>query len=620
MSIVRVDYRERQRLTAGDLTAEQDSRIAAAGRHHLGPHDWGVVRGLHVTGTSLADLVVWPGVAIDGYGREIVVPTTQRLDAIDGDGCWMIALYYCDRPGQVPPGRECVEKPAPRTSQQYVLRVEADADADAAERQPVSLEHARAAGSDQSWRPWRVVLARVGTQCAPGQRGFRVDYSATRYVRHRASALAAPTGRALVRLGLASNEDLYHFLISTQSNALPALNPRVGIDRDGALHVWGPLAISSDRLAVSAAVTSAMTLSATIQAPSGPGVVREVALRLTPSATAAGSAPGFAAEYLDSGPGMLPRLTSFALRASPGVGVRSPAFVLAGNGVLGALIGRSNSLSVLSATPQQKLIVADVSKVPVKLSLEGPKLLAAAKAPRRCGGPAREQSLAQDGGPWVHFKPASVASEEMVSRDIGAVIVSTPTDLVQLSDLRFGGGPFDDSDAGRRVSFGYDDGTDWWSAVELNGAGGIRLGGASLEVTSGGTIYLPAIGAGDPLLPELVALAFTVGLPKTPSKLTLTPPAPAPATVKRGQPFDYKVKFAGTATVTVKRTFEVIVGQEQTDLAFRQIANPATVDTDIKGACVRHRENKVDLIVLCLVDDNSKNRLDLAKAELIVTD
>jgi hypothetical protein len=616
MSIVRVDYRERQRLTAGDLTAEQDSRITAAGRHHLGPHDWGVVRGLHVTGTSLADMVVWSGVAIDGYGREIVVPTTHRLDAIDGDGCWMIALYYCDRPGQVPTGRECVEKPAPRTSQQYVLRVEADADA--VERQPVSLEHARAAGSEQSWKPWRVVLARVGTKCAPGQGGFRVDYSATRYVRHRASALAAPTGRALVRLGLASNEDLYHVLISTRSNVLPALNPRVGIDRDGTLHVWRQLAISSDRLLVSAAVTSAMTLSATIPAPAGLGVVRDVALRVTPGATAAGSALGFAAEYLDSRPGTSPRLTSLALTASPGVGVSSPAVVLAGNGVLGALLGRRSSLSVLSATPQQKVFQAQVSPVPAKLSLEGPKLLAAVQESRRCGGPAREQSLAQEGGPWVHFKPASVASEELVSRDIGAVIVSAPTDLVQRSDLRFGGGLFDESDAGTRVSFGYDDGTDWWSAVELNGAGGIRLGGASLEVTSGGTIYLPAIGAGDPLLPELVALAFTVGLPKTTSTLALTPPAPVPATVKRGQLFDYKVKLTGTATV--KRTFEVIVGQEQTDLAFRQIANPAAVDTDIKGACVRHRENKVDLIVLCLVDDSSKNRLGLAKAELIVTD
>jgi hypothetical protein len=400
------------------------------------------------------------------------------------------------------------------------------------------------------------------------------------------------------------------------ARSVSALNPRVGIDRDGTLHVWRALTISNDRLSVSAAVTSAMTLSATIPAPAG-GVVREMALRVTPSATAAGSALGFAAEYLDSGPGVSPRLTSFALRASPGVGVSSHAVVLAGNGVLGALIGRSSSLSVLSATPQQKVIQAVVSKVPAKLSLEGPKLLAAAKEPRRCGGPAREQSLAQDGGPWVHFKPASIASEEMASRDIGAVIVSQPTDLVQQSDLRFAGGPFDDSDAGTRVAFGYDDGTDWWSAVELNGAGGIRVDGASLEVSSGGTIYLPAIGAGDPLLPELVTLAFTVGLAKIANKLTLTPPAPAPATVKRGQPFDYKVKFSGAATV--KRTFEVIVGQEQKDFAFRQIANPTASDTDIKGACVRHRENKVDLIVLCLVEDSSKNRLDLAKAELIVT-
>lgn len=75
--VTRVRYRERQPLRTADLTAEQSYLIAMRRRHNIGPHIWGIARGLQLTMRG-RDLLVSPGFAIDGYGRELIV-TAQVL-------------------------------------------------------------------------------------------------------------------------------------------------------------------------------------------------------------------------------------------------------------------------------------------------------------------------------------------------------------------------------------------------------------------------------------------------------------------------------------------------------------------------------------------------------------
>src|SRR4029079_2144301 len=41
-------------------------------RHSIGHHGWGIVNGLELTETT-EGLVVQPGIAVDGYGRELIV-------------------------------------------------------------------------------------------------------------------------------------------------------------------------------------------------------------------------------------------------------------------------------------------------------------------------------------------------------------------------------------------------------------------------------------------------------------------------------------------------------------------------------------------------------------------
>src|SRR5882757_5699608 len=78
MSIERVNYFEGQFLRVEDFQDEQAYQIAMRRRHNIAQHSWGIVQGLEpqlVEGT----LYVTPGLAIDVFGREVVLDRLQRL-------------------------------------------------------------------------------------------------------------------------------------------------------------------------------------------------------------------------------------------------------------------------------------------------------------------------------------------------------------------------------------------------------------------------------------------------------------------------------------------------------------------------------------------------------------
>ena len=75
----RVRFRERQPLTAADLDAEQAHRLALRRRHNAGQHGWGIVSGLGLRWDARG-LIVDPGMALDGFGRELVLPQPVLVD------------------------------------------------------------------------------------------------------------------------------------------------------------------------------------------------------------------------------------------------------------------------------------------------------------------------------------------------------------------------------------------------------------------------------------------------------------------------------------------------------------------------------------------------------------
>jgi hypothetical protein len=73
MSVERVLYGERNILTAADLNDEQDYLVRLSREHRLTAHGWGILMGLRLKAVW-TDLVLLPGAAVDGYGRQLIVP------------------------------------------------------------------------------------------------------------------------------------------------------------------------------------------------------------------------------------------------------------------------------------------------------------------------------------------------------------------------------------------------------------------------------------------------------------------------------------------------------------------------------------------------------------------
>lgn len=90
---------EGQYLRADDLQALVTYFGELHARHQLGSHSWGIAAGLDLVYTTspLGDVEAWltPGLAIDGYGRTIVVPEAFPLDAglFAGQGTGLVDVW-----------------------------------------------------------------------------------------------------------------------------------------------------------------------------------------------------------------------------------------------------------------------------------------------------------------------------------------------------------------------------------------------------------------------------------------------------------------------------------------------------------------------------------------------
>jgi hypothetical protein len=108
----RPKYFSGQLLTAEDFEAEQSYFLRGRRSDNRQLHGWGVVCGLGVRPSGSGGVVVEPGLAIDGLGREIVVPDPREMpdprQPIDdrGEPCGepldseviTICLAYAERP------------------------------------------------------------------------------------------------------------------------------------------------------------------------------------------------------------------------------------------------------------------------------------------------------------------------------------------------------------------------------------------------------------------------------------------------------------------------------------------------------------------------------------------
>lgn len=76
--IVRVHYFPQQFLRTEDFTQEQAYHMQMRRRHNIAHHVWGIVQGLELR-VEEDGPVVQPGMAIDGYGRELILTERKRI-------------------------------------------------------------------------------------------------------------------------------------------------------------------------------------------------------------------------------------------------------------------------------------------------------------------------------------------------------------------------------------------------------------------------------------------------------------------------------------------------------------------------------------------------------------
>jgi hypothetical protein len=246
-AVERPRFRERQPLQAADLTAEQAYLIGMRRRHAIGEHAWGIVRGLALAAAG-PRLVVQPGFAVDGYGRELVVPAAIALsdDAMRAVGSrwvavWLLYGRLADTPSQ--PGRwSCGPGRNSRWREEPCLRLtRAEGGVDPLE--PPGLD-ATALGFGPDQEPpdasapvWPVYLGRVERR----EGRLRVDLAGRPYCGAVGELVVDPRGGARLRVGADSGG----VGIDT-ADETGALRERIAFRPDGTNEVTGPVRLSGD--------------------------------------------------------------------------------------------------------------------------------------------------------------------------------------------------------------------------------------------------------------------------------------------------------------------------------------------------------------------------------------
>lgn len=279
-SITRVNYFDRQFLRTQDFTDEQSYHVAMRRRHNIAHHTWGIVSGLEIV-LEEGNFYVQPGMAVDGYGRELILPQRQPLNSkafVDKGSkeldVWLIyGLKSIDKPPAGYAGcvsssngngngngsdasfyrwQETAQVLLEKTDEDFQNRREPEGLAKAdlnfnASRTPPD--------SPQSY--WPVFLGQIINDPANQQQPLAARLDNRPYAGLVGEAVIAPSGRAKVQIGAERAADQRRFVVYTRdesaqqaastssSGTQPStdLQPRLDIDQQGEINVRGDASI-----------------------------------------------------------------------------------------------------------------------------------------------------------------------------------------------------------------------------------------------------------------------------------------------------------------------------------------------------------------------------------------
>jgi hypothetical protein len=211
----RVNYFDRQYLRLPELRDEQAYHIALRRRHDLSHHSWGIVVGLELLLQGDGRPAVQPGVAVDGYGRELVLVDRGVFgrDVFDRLGTTRLDLwveYRLDLADDRLAPVECGGTGDPYRRYRATERAEIVARRGGAPPDPrrppgvppEALQAPQLATPDDPAQPWPVYLGRVVMQLsASGDATFVVDGLARPYAGLVADVVDHPGNAARLELG-----------------------------------------------------------------------------------------------------------------------------------------------------------------------------------------------------------------------------------------------------------------------------------------------------------------------------------------------------------------------------------------------------------------------------------
>jgi len=254
-TVTRVRYFDRQFLRTQDFVDEQAYHLAMRRRHDIGHHTWGIVEGLEPVADAEGNLSVNPGVAVDGYGRTLVLAERAFLPAVAFDDkaseeldVWLLYdLTGSDRP---PKGySDCGEEGSfYRWQERPLVRFDVPDPAFPDPRKPESVP----AGDlpfdpsrtppDEVLHDWPVFLGRIRRDRSdPKKTVYAVDLTGRPYTGLVGAAIAAPWNRE-VRIELGGDQTGSRFAVFPE----PGPEPALAIDGDGAFELHGPMIIHGD--------------------------------------------------------------------------------------------------------------------------------------------------------------------------------------------------------------------------------------------------------------------------------------------------------------------------------------------------------------------------------------
>lgn len=275
-SVERVRYREQQRLTAADLRAEQQYLIVMRRRHDIGLHGWGIVEGLGLD-ISAGRLLVEPGVAVDGYGRELIVPDQVVVsgDVLNqlGDSLSVWLLYGLKEISNLPSnGWNDGVCQTHRIEEEVRIRLTRSADGVNPRRPrevPVSglgFTPDRVPPDD----PQQECPVFLGTLRRDGAEGdYSVDLADRPYVGLVGEVVVAPSDRVQMQVGSEIPGDLRRFSVSAAGDLEPKTE-RFSIASDSQLTLFGDVFAGGD-IVIAGSPSGATPWSVAFGASAPPG-------------------------------------------------------------------------------------------------------------------------------------------------------------------------------------------------------------------------------------------------------------------------------------------------------------------------------------------------------------